>query len=398
MRRPHDDDVHDDVGRRKLAAPRRHGERDVAVGIARTLRFHRERHVGGRVDLHGRSAHASGHAREHRERTGFRRGRNREFARERTGGVDVHDRTRERGATTRERHARVARRSAQSPGDALAREADEANPFPRPRNGGIQAHADDRGRNRRLRQDRDERATGPVFRKRERRSTGIAPDDHSVRVRLLSDQAQADQERDGHVRKRATAAQIDAPHDEALGTFLRQETDVGSVEPDLLHGVAAPRFDDVEALLSAERHRHVVRFEPVARGRREPPRHERFSVRGVERASASVLARDDHFGRVHVICGEVDRRAGIRVQSNGRRLPRHVRVAREEREVRIPLMFVEERPCRASGGACERQRDDQENGERTRHARLRTWRRNRGRLVCSAGREIRSCNRDCRPL
>jgi hypothetical protein len=262
----------------------------------------------------------------------------------------------------------------------------------RANHGRIETDADDARRHGCLGQQRNERAARAARRERERRPARIVPHDRTASVRAERHELQADEKRDLHIRNRVARTQIDAPHDQALGALFREQSDVGAVEPHLLHGVATPSLDHVEAFLRAERHVDIVRFEAISRRWREAPAYERAQMRRIERPRRAVLSRNDHLGRIDVVHRKIDGRTGVRVEAHRRGLPRHVDVAGEEREVRIPLMFVEKRarrPNRRRYGAREGERR-----QRSRAARARTMRRNKGCPARSAARGSPPCNRD----
>ena len=272
----------------------------------------------------------------------------------------MHERVRERRAVPEQRNPRISGRAAIARSSAFAREADEADRSAGAGNGRFHPQPNDRRRQRSLREDRNERTSRAVFGERERRARGIVPNDQAVLIGALVDQTHADEERHVHVRKRAAAAQIHAPHDQAVRAFFRHEPDVRAIEPNLLHGVAAARFDDVKALLRPERHGHVARSEAISRRRREMPAHKRPQPGRVDRSRHPVLPRDDDLGRIEIVCRKIDGRARVRIEPHGRRFPRHVHVAREQGEIRIPLVLVQKRPRRQRRHARDEHREHEQ--------------------------------------
>jgi hypothetical protein len=250
---------------------------------------------------------------------------------------------------------------------AAPRETDESKTRSGDRDRRLEPYADERRGRGRLRQHRDERARAAALREREARPIVPAPDDEAASVGPSSNEPQADEKIDRHPAERPAVVEIDAPEHQAPRALRDDEPDVGPVEPNLLHRVAAPRDDHIKAFSRTERHRHVVRCETISARRRKAPPHDRTQGRRVDRPRRSVLSRDDDVRRIDVVVREVDGRAGIRVEPNGRRFPRHVRVACVEPEIRIPLMLVEQRP---RGIARPRNAGDdrQEDHERTRDA------------------------------
>ena len=331
MRRTHGRYVDEHV-----AAGRVNQQRNVLTIVARTVagRTHVERKVARIcIDVHGRSARAAGGLRQNRIVAGGRVGGNGQFAREGAGLID-------RDATLHERPGTVAQRNERAAASG-SQDAPRTRPYepcytqhPSGMNDrGIGAYADDRSGNRGLRERAQKCIAVTPLCEREDGMGGSIPTYGALRIGLTRYEGRVDDELHPHPLQRGARSQIHTVEKRAARRLFGEQTDARAIDPHLLADVAAAGFDDEKAFARSQRNAHLARLKLITAGRREVERGDRAPVRGDDRARAEVRARGQHVGGIDRVHRKSDRCARVRIEPNGRGLPRYARICGKELEI-----------------------------------------------------------------